>query len=286
MGRPASVVGPSLAVPGSPGASSPPPCVGQGCCYTSGDLLAQSPSPPPAEIANRSLEARNPVADLDWTALGRDLPRSTYRDVRYVVDRLVAVALLLVLSPVLVVVAVAIRLDSPGPVFFRQARAGRFTTPFTIIKFRTMQTTAPRSSLKMSETDPRITRVGRFLRKTGLDELPQLLNVIGGDMALIGPRPEQLGLLPLYEEWQHERHLLKPGITGWWQIHHRDNVPMYLNIEKDIHYVRHMGPQLDACIALGTLAVLATPITGLFRSLRAPQPADVLISIATEETAS
>lgn len=194
--------------------------------------------------------------DIDWSAFAPGRSRSTYLKVRYGMDWAAALILLVLLSPVMLVIALAIRLDSEGPVFFRQVRAGRFAEPFTIIKFRTMQTSAPRSSIKMSEFHPYVTRVGRILRKTGLDEVPQLFNVLCGDMVLIGPRPEQIGLLPLYQLWEHERHLLKPGITGWWQVHHRDNVPMHFNVDKDIHYVRHVTAALDALILAATVRVL------------------------------
>lgn len=206
--------------------------------------------------------------DIDWSAFAPGRSRSTYLKVRYGMDWAAALILLVLLSPVMLVIALAIRLDSEGPVFFRQVRAGRFAEPFTIIKFRTMQTSAPRSSIKMSEFHPYVTRVGRILRKTGLDEVPQLFNVLCGDMVLIGPRPEQIGLLPLYQLWEHERHLLKPGITGWWQVHHRDNVPMHFNVDKDIHYVRHVNPVLDANIVLGTIKVLLSPLIGRLQRRR------------------
>ncbi len=123
-----------------------------------------------------------------------------------------------------------------------------------------MHTDAPRFSYKVGDGDPRITRVGRLLRRTGLDELPQLWNVASGDMNLIGPRPEQYALLAEYEPWQLERHVVKPGITGWWQIHHRDSEPMRFNIEKDIEYVRHQSLVLDLRIIAGTCRVLASPL--------------------------
>jgi len=119
---------------------------------------------------------------------------------------------------------------------------------------------APESSLKVAPDSPCITRVGDFLRRSGLDELPNLWNVARGDMALIGPRPEQFALLGYYQPWQHLRHLVKPGITGWWQIHHRDSQPMHLNIGKDIYYVRNQRLTLDLKIIVGTLKVLMSPL--------------------------
>ena len=198
--------------------------------------------------------------DIDWGALLAQLPPSPYRRFRNAFDRVAAAFLLLIVSPLIFAIALAILLDSGGPVFFLQCRAGRFTQPFKIVKFRTMSTHAPESSLKVPPNNPCITRAGRILRRTGLDELPNLWNVVRGDMALIGPRPEQFALIGYYQQWQHIRHLVKPGITGWWQIHHRDSEPMHLNVEKDIYYVRNQSPALDLRIVQGTLKVLVQPL--------------------------
>jgi lipopolysaccharide/colanic/teichoic acid biosynthesis glycosyltransferase len=128
-----------------------------------------------------------------------------------------------------------------------------------------MQADAPSFSQKVRADDVSITRVGRLLRASGLDELPQLWNVVRCQMSLIGPRPEQYELLAAYEPWQHERHLVKPGLTGWWQVNHRDAVPMRQNTERDLYYVRHQGPALDALILFRT-AVL--PFAALCNALR------------------
>src|SRR5215469_9717597 len=197
---------------------------------------------------------------IDWAVLLAQLPPSGYRRFRNCFDRVVAAFMLLILSPLILMTAVAILLDSGGPVFFRQCRAGLFARPFMMIKFRTMSKYAPESSLKVAPDSPCITRVGDFLRRSGLDELPNLWNVARGDMALIGPRPEQFALLGYYQPWQHLRHLVKPGITGWWQIHHRDSQPMHLNIGKDIYYVRNQRLTLDLKIIVGTLKVLMSPL--------------------------
>jgi lipopolysaccharide/colanic/teichoic acid biosynthesis glycosyltransferase len=194
--------------------------------------------------------------DMDWAALLAQLPPSAYRRFRNAFDRVAGAFLLLIVSPLIFAIALAILLDSGGPIFFLQCRASRFARPFMMVKFRTMSTRAPEFSLKVAPDNPCITRVGHFLRSSGLDELPNLWNVVRGDMALIGPRPEQLALLGYYQRWQHLRHLVKPGITGWWQIHHRDSEPMHLNVEKDIYYVHNQSPALDLMILLGTLSVL------------------------------
>lgn len=188
-----------------------------------------------------------------------------YRRLRVSLDPLVAGLLLLLLLPLFAGIAVAILLDDGRPIFFRQLRAGWRGRPFRILKFRTMSRNAPPFSLKVEEGSDLITRVGRVLRATGLDEAPNLWNVVWGEMALIGPRPEQYALLDRYEPWQLERHQVKPGITGWWQIHHRDAEPMHLNVDKDIYYVRRLSPGLDALIVVGTLRVL---VAGIRRRLR------------------
>jgi lipopolysaccharide/colanic/teichoic acid biosynthesis glycosyltransferase len=225
----------------------------------------------PAEQIKGPIEGEEGVPDVDWASLTADLAPSAYRAVRGALDPFMALILLVILLPVLAVIAVVIKLDSDGPVFFRQVRAGRFARPFTMIKFRTMYTDAPPSSLKMPDGSRMITRAGDFLRRTGLDELPNLVNVIGGKMALVGPRPEQYDLLCYYRPWQHERHLIKPGITGWWQVHHRGSEPMHLNIDKDVYYVRNQSLLLDLRIVARTarlpLIVLSrVPVIRLMRS--------------------
>jgi lipopolysaccharide/colanic/teichoic acid biosynthesis glycosyltransferase len=162
--------------------------------------------------------------------------------------------------------ALAIRLDCPGPVFFRQQRIGLGGRPFTIYKFRTMFADAPGYSYKVPISDGRITRVGRWLRRSGLDELPQLLNVVRGEMSLIGPRPEQPFIVDQFEPWQHTRHEVKPGITGWWQIHHRDDVPLHLNLEYDMYYLAHLSFLLDCQIAWCTLKIMVAGCVGFLSS--------------------
>jgi lipopolysaccharide/colanic/teichoic acid biosynthesis glycosyltransferase len=185
---------------------------------------------------------------------------SAYRATRTVLDWIVAIFLLVICGPLLLAIAAAIRIDSEGPVLFRQQRIGKDGKPFKMVKFRTMHVEAPAYSLKVAEHSRVITRVGRMLRRSGLDELPQLWNVVRGEMAIIGPRPEQAELIHLYEPWQHQRHLVRPGITGWWQVHHRDGVPLHHNVEKDLHYIRHQGPWIDLLIVVGTFKVLLTAL--------------------------
>ena len=186
--------------------------------------------------------------------------QGAYRGGRNIADRAIAIVGLLLLSPILALIAVSIRLDSPGPIFFRQRRVGKSGTTFSMVKFRTLHVDAPAFSLKLSERDPRITRVGGFLRRSGLDEAPQLWNVLRGEMALIGPRPEQAELIDLYEPWQRTRERVRPGITGWWQIHHRDGAPLHRNVDKDMYYIEHQGPWLDLLIVIATVRILVSAL--------------------------
>lgn len=179
-----------------------------------------------------------------------------YRWAKELLDSAVAAFVLLLASPLLALIALAIRVDSRGPALFRQQRIGLHGRPFTIYKFRTMFVSAPRYSFKVGIGDRRITRVGRWLRISGLDELPQLLNVLRGEMSLIGPRPELPFIVENFEDWQHARHNVKPGITGWWQIHHRNDVPLHLNLDYDIFYIRNMSYRLDALIAWRTIKII------------------------------
>ncbi len=173
-----------------------------------------------------------------------------------------------VLAPILALIAIAIKLDSKGPVFFRQLRAGENGKLFEIIKFRTMienadelrelvETTDENGHLiHKSKSDWRITRVGKCLRKTSLDEVPQLFNVLMGDMSLVGPRPEMPYLVDRYEPWQRKRFSIPQGMTGWWQINGRSDKPMHLNTEDDLYYVQNYSIWLDIQILIKTIWVV------------------------------
>ncbi|HPD07171.1 MAG TPA: sugar transferase [Candidatus Bipolaricaulis sp.] len=155
------------------------------------------------------------------------------------------------------VIALAIKLDSKGPVFFRQERIGKDGKPFVPLKFRTMQHGSRRGEIDtLSESDARITRVGRFLRSWGLDELPQLWNVLKGEMSLVGPRPTLRYQVDRYDERQRRRLLVKPGITGWALIHGRNALTWEERIEYDLWYVDHWSVGLDIKILLRTLVVV------------------------------
>lgn len=177
----------------------------------------------------------------------------SYRLVKRLMDLGLSLFLLLLLTPLLLIIALAVRLDSKGPAIFRQQRIGLKGRPFMIYKFRTMTIDSPTFGPKpQSFDDERVTRLGWFLRRTSLDELPQLFNVVKGEMSLVGPRPEQPFLVERYQEWQKERLTALPGMTGWWQVNGRKQ-PMHEHLEEDLYYVRHQSLWLDLRILARTV---------------------------------
>ncbi len=165
---------------------------------------------------------------------------------------------LIALSPLFLLVALAIKIDNPGPAFFRQERAGKSGCVFRIFKFRTMVVDEERAKKDaiILEDDPSITRVGKFLRKTSLDELPQLINVFKGEMSLVGPRPTLPEQVENYDMRQMQRLLVRPGITGWAQVHGRNALTWPERIELDIWYVNNRTFWLDMKILLKTIFVV------------------------------
>ena len=161
---------------------------------------------------------------------------------------------LAVASPFLAAAAVAIKLEDRGPVFYRQTRVGRDGADFDLVKLRTMVVDAESqgAGLAVNRGDARITRVGRFLRATSLDELPQLVNVLRGEMSLIGPRPTLRYQVERYTDRQRRRLEVRPGLTGWAQIHGRAALPWEDRIELDVWYVEHRSPRVDLKILLRT----------------------------------
>ncbi len=216
----------------------------------------------PGRFTVRKIGARQyidfaPVARVSWVKRATDLA--------------VGVAGLLALLPVLAIVALAIKLDSPGPVFYGQLRVGKDGRRFRMLKFRSMRDDADEllpALLERNEVsgplfkirrDPRVTRVGRFLRRYSLDELPQLVNVVRGDMSLVGPRPPTPSEIERYEDWQLGRLRARPGITGLWQVSGRTEVPFHDMVRLDLHYIRNWSLALDLEILLRTIpAVLTT----------------------------
>ncbi len=174
-----------------------------------------------------------------------------------VIDLLLALICLVLLSPVFLIVAVAIKVDSPGPVLFRQKRIGVDKTTFNMLKFRTMRIDAPRDTPTHLLANPEmyITRVGRVLRRTSLDELPQILNVISGSMSPVGPRPALWNQYDLIAERdKYGANGVRPGITGWAQINGRDELPIEVKARLDGEYVDRMSLWMDIKCLFGTIA--------------------------------
>ena len=200
-----------------------------------------------------------------WLVFSEGFKRTAVtRMAKHVVDLALATLFLVIGWPIFVLVALAIRLDSPGPIFFRQERVGEQGRPFTLLKFRTMVQDAELRTgpVWAADDDPRITRVGRWLRKTRLDEFPQIWNVFKGEMSFIGPRPERPHFVVQLQEkipYYAERHSVKPGITGWAQV----RCPYAATIEDseeklqyDLYYVKNMSSLLDIDILLSTIRVV------------------------------
>jgi lipopolysaccharide/colanic/teichoic acid biosynthesis glycosyltransferase len=177
-----------------------------------------------------------------------------------VLDVVLGAALLAIASPLLALAALAIRLESRGPVFYRQLRVGRDGEPFELWKLRTMVPGAETmgAGIYVIEGDTRITRVGRLLRRFSLDELPNLVNVLKGEMAIVGPRPTVQEQVDRYTDRQRRRLEVRPGITGWAQINGRTSLPWPERIELDVWYVEHRSLRLDLRILARTARMLAT----------------------------
>jgi lipopolysaccharide/colanic/teichoic acid biosynthesis glycosyltransferase len=177
---------------------------------------------------------------------------------RRAVDVAVSAAALVVTAPVMIAAMVAIRLESPGHPIYRQRRVGKDGAEFDMLKLRTMVSGAERigSGLAVNEGDTRITRVGRLLRRYSIDELPNLVNVLRGEMSLIGPRPTIQVQVAQYTERQRRRLAIRPGLTGWAQIHGRTSLPWAERIELDLWYIEHRRWRVDVAIVWRTLRML------------------------------
>jgi exopolysaccharide biosynthesis polyprenyl glycosylphosphotransferase len=182
------------------------------------------------------------------------------------IDVMFSLAVLTVAAVPMIIIAVMIKRDSEGPIFYRQSRVGQHGEPFTMIKFRCMVANADKMWVEMVErtegadgrlfkdpNDPRITKVGRLLRRYSVDELPQLINVLRGDMSVIGPRPPLPKEVAEYDEWHLQRLLVKPGLTGLWQINGRSNLSFDEMVRLDLYYAENWSPWLDSRILLRTL---------------------------------
>ena len=184
--------------------------------------------------------------------------RSSYDYSKRFVDLALSLALLLLTAPLLLFIALIIRITSSGPALFVQQRVGQNGKLFMLYKLRTMHTDAPPYAYSpKTSADPRITPFGQFLRRTSLDELPQLLNVIKGEMSLVGPRPEMPFIVEQYNWLQRQRLQVKPGITGLWQLSADRNFLMHENIEYDLYYIRNRNFSMDLAILLHTFVFAA-----------------------------
>lgn len=176
-----------------------------------------------------------------------------YKDVlKPLGDFLAAIILLLLASPFLLVVMAMLMYANKGDVFFTQPRPGRGSRIFKLIKFKTMRDAYDPQGNPLPDKD-RVTKIGKFIRSASLDELPQLFNVVKGDMSLIGPRPLLVKYLPLYNEFQSRRHEVKPGITGWAQVNGRNAISWEQKFEYDVWYVDHISLSLDVRILFKTI---------------------------------
>ena len=183
-----------------------------------------------------------------------------YIKIKSIIDRLAALLGLIVLSPLFLVLIVAIKLDSKGPVLFKQKRVGIHKSHFQILKFRTMRIDTPKDMPTHLLKDPEqyITKVGKFLRKSSLDELPQIINILKGDMAIVGPRPALWNQYDLIEERdKYGANDVLPGLTGWAQINGRDELEISVKARLDGEYVKKMGPGMDLRCILGTVISVA-----------------------------
>lgn len=190
-----------------------------------------------------------------------DMHRAFYKFlIKPLFDWIIAIMAVIILLPLFIVVSLAIKIDSKGPVFFIQERLGRFGRVFRIYKFRSMRQNIiiPIGSVKVLETDPRITKVGKFIRKTSIDELPQLINILKGEMSFIGPRPPVTDFPKRYDQYndfERIRFHVKPGLSGLVQIRHREINDWEINIPVDVEYVKSYSFHYDMKLFLSSLMV-------------------------------
>ncbi|MBA2522034.1 MAG: sugar transferase [Solirubrobacterales bacterium] len=203
--------------------------------------------PAAADASARERQASEPFAGA-----GHGLPRA--------VDVVIAAAVLLLLAPLLVAAILAIRIESRGPAIYRQRRVGLRGREFELLKLRTMSLGSDPVGVgtAVGAADPRVTRVGRVLRRTSLDELPNLVNVLRGEMAIVGPRPTIPAQIDFFHPHQHRRHAVRPGMTGWAQVNGRLGISWGERIELDNWYVDHRSLRLDLMILARTVRQLVT----------------------------
>ena len=210
-----------------------------------------------------SLTGRVAIEHLSENNLGSLIPGIVYAKVKRLSDFVIALAAAPLLAPLLLIVAIAVRIDSPGPIFFRQERMGYRGHRFSMFKFRTMRHGHDRPDARESamtrDSDDRVTRVGRILRRYRIDELPQIVNILKGEMSWIGPRPEAVPLSLWYEDelpFYRYRHIVRPGITGWAQVrqgHVADVGDVLWKLQYDFYYIKNFSFWLDVLIIAGTV---------------------------------
>src|SRR5262249_6134345 len=221
-------------------------------------------APALAEVARERVEVR-PVGGVPLLHVRAPVLSGPQRVLKGLMDRIAAGALLVAVSPVMMVVAVLIRTTSTGPALFRQRRVGRAGKDFSCLKFRTMTVDAEARRAELTHLnerqdgllfkirhDPRITRIGSVLRRYSIDELPQLINVVTGDMSLVGPRPPLPQEVAAYDNAVRRRLLVKPGLTGLWQVSGRSELSWAESVRLDLSYVDNWSPALDARILFRT----------------------------------
>jgi lipopolysaccharide/colanic/teichoic acid biosynthesis glycosyltransferase len=227
---------------------------------------------PRRKVASTSSTLK-PFIDLRLGASTHSAPRPARSRRKRALDLALAGILLLLTSPVWLALAIAIVATTRGPVLFRQRRIGLDGKPFTLLKFRSMQygvseaiherfvsamisappaVAGPQAAIHKLQNDPRITPIGRWMRRTSLDELPQLINVLRGEMSLVGPRPPLAYEVAKYESWQYERLAARPGITGLWQVSGRNRLTYFEMCQTDVRYVRNWSFSMDLRIILRT----------------------------------
>jgi lipopolysaccharide/colanic/teichoic acid biosynthesis glycosyltransferase len=210
-----------------------------------------------------SLTGRVEIEHLSENSFGSVLPSLIYLRLKRMIDFLAAVFLLPFFIPAIVIAAVCVKLDSPGPAFFKQSRMGYRARPFTCYKLRSMQQGVHGAKFTAFD-DQRITRVGRVIRKYRIDEFPQIFNILKGEMSWIGPRPEAAELAQLYESevpFYAYRHAVRPGLTGWAQVHQgnvADVEAATLKLYYDFYYIKYFSPWLDLLIVAKTVRTILT----------------------------
>jgi lipopolysaccharide/colanic/teichoic acid biosynthesis glycosyltransferase len=217
-------------------------------------------------------EAMTGMVDIEHLSennFGSLIPGMAYIKIKQTVEWIAAFLALILLLPVFLIVALAIKIDSHGPVLFRQARMGYRGRPFVVFKFRSMVTAEAASSNERDhamtrDNDARITRIGRYIRRSRIDELPQILNVLRGEMSLIGPRPEATVLSNWYEmeiPFYRYRHIVRPGISGWAQVnqgHVTDMIDVHTKLKYDFYYIKYFSPWLDILIIARTIRTIVS----------------------------